>query len=98
MPYVLAFNREAIEGKIERLAAYCGIAGGFDGFTKAILDLRRTLKVPHTLPEFIKGLEMDAERKGLIADMAIVDPTAGGNPIELTREGALSLLESALKG
>ncbi|MGB3900753.1 MAG: iron-containing alcohol dehydrogenase [Mesorhizobium sp.] len=98
MPYVLAFNREAIEGKIERLAAYCGIAGGFDGFTKAILDLRRTLKVPHTLPEFIKGLEMDSTRKGLIADMAIVDPTAGGNPIELTREGALSLLESALKG
>ncbi|MGB3643056.1 MAG: iron-containing alcohol dehydrogenase [Mesorhizobium sp.] len=98
MPYVLAFNRDAIEGRIERLAAYCGIAGGFDGFTKAILDLRQTLKVPHTLPEFIKGLDMDAERKGLIADMAIVDPTAGGNPIELTREGALSLLESALKG
>ncbi len=98
MPYVLAFNREAIEGRIERLAAYCGIAGGFDGFTKAILDLRQTLKVPHTLPEFIKGLDMDAERKGLIADMAIVDPTAGGNPSELTRECALSLLESALKG
>jgi len=98
MPYVLAFNREAIEGKIERLAAYCGIKDGFDGFAKAVVDLRKTLKVPNTLPEFIKGLEMDTARKGLIADMAIVDPTAGGNPIKLTREGALSLLERALTG
>lgn len=98
MPYVLAFNREAIEGKIERLAAYCGIKGGFDGFAKAVIDLRKTLKVPNTLPELIKGLEMDSTRKGLIADMAIVDPTAGGNPIKLTREGALSLLERALTG
>jgi len=98
MPYVLAFNREAIEGKIERLAAYCGIKGGFDGFAKAVIDLRKTLKVPNTLPELIKGLEMDSTRKGLISDMAIVDPTAGGNPIKLTREGALSLLERALTG
>lgn len=98
MPYVLAFNRDAIEEKIARLAAYCGIAGGFDGFANAILDLRKTLKVPHTLPEFIKGLDMDAARKGLIADMAIVDPTAGGNPVKLTRDGALSLLEAALNG
>jgi alcohol dehydrogenase class IV len=98
MPYVLAFNREAIEERIVRLAAYCGIKGGFDGFARAVVDLRKTLKVPNTLPEFIKGLDMDSTRKGLIADMAIVDPTAGGNPIKLTREGALSLLESALKG
>ena len=98
MPYVLAFNREAIEKRIDRLAAYCGIAGGFDGFASAIIDLRKRLNVPHTLPELIKGLDMDAARKGLIADMAIVDPTAGGNPIELTRDGALLLLENAISG
>ena len=98
MPYVLAFNRDAIEDKIDRLAAYCGIEGGFDGFATAVLKLRKTLKVPHTLPELIKGLEMDDERKTLIADMAVVDPTAGGNPVKLTKKGALSLLESALTG
>lgn len=98
MPYVLAFNRDAIEDKIDRLAAYCGIKGGFDGFAKAVLKLRKTLKVPHTLPELIKGLEMDKKRKTLIADMAVVDPTAGGNPVKLTKKGALSLLESALTG
>jgi len=98
MPYVLAFNREAIEERIERLAAYCGIEGGFDGFAARILKLREELKVPHTLSGLIRDLDMDAGRKELIADMAIVDPTAGGNPLKLTKEGALRLLEDAIAG
>ncbi len=60
--------------------------------------MRKELKVPHTLPGLIKGLDMDMKRKALIADMAIVDPTAGGNPVKLTRKAALSLLEAALIG
>lgn len=98
MPYVLAFNREAVVDKIARLAAYCDIKGGFDGFAKAVMDLRKELKVPHTLPELIKDLDMDEERKALIADMAVVDPTAGGNPVKLTKEGARALLEKAIAG
>ena len=98
MPYVLAFNRAAIEERIARLAAYLGIKGGFDGFAKAVLKLRKELKVPHTLPGLIKGLDMDRKRKALIADMAIVDPTAGGNPVKLTKKAALMLLENATNG
>jgi alcohol dehydrogenase class IV len=98
MPYVLAFNRDAIEDRIARLAAYIGIKGGFEGFAKAVLKLRRELKVPNTLPGLIKGLEMDKKRKALIADMAIVDPTAGGNPVKLTKKAALTLLDQALEG
>lgn len=98
MPYVLAFNREAIEERIERLTAYVGIEGGFDGFAEAVLKLRKELNVPHTLPELIKGLDMDEARKDLIADMAIVDPTAGGNPVELTKGAARKLLDKAIEG
>jgi alcohol dehydrogenase class IV len=98
MPYVLAFNREAVEERIARLAAYCGISGGFDGFAAAVMLLRKQLNVPHTLAAFLKNIEIDDERKGLIADMAIVDPTAGGNPVELTREAVLELLEDTLIG
>ena len=65
---------------------------------KAIVKLRKELNVPHTLPGLIKGLDMDRKRKTLIADMAVVDPTAGGNPVKLTKKGALSLLENALAG
>jgi alcohol dehydrogenase class IV len=98
MPYVLAFNRPAIEEKVARLAAYCGIKGGFDGLARAVLKLRKELKVPHTLPGLIKGLDMDRKRNALIADMAIVDPTAGGNPVKLTKKAALTLLEEAVVG
>lgn len=98
MPYVLLQNRAAIEKRIERLADYLGIKGGFDGFLAAVTKLRSDLGVPNMLPEFIKDLEMDDARKDLIAEMAIVDPTAGGNPIELTKERALKLLNAALEG
>jgi alcohol dehydrogenase class IV len=98
MPYVLDFNRKAIEERIARAAAYLGIKGGFAGFRKAVMALRKQLNVPHALPGLIKDLKMDKQRKGLIADMAIVDPTAGGNPVKLTRAGALKLLEAALQG
>jgi alcohol dehydrogenase class IV len=94
MPYVLAFNRSAIEEAIVRLAAYLGIAGGFDGFSRAVLDLRAEIGVPHTLA----GLKVDGRRRDLIAEMAIVDPTAGGNPVPLTKAGALVIFDAALAG
>ena len=94
MPYVLVLNRSAIEAKIARLAAYCGLGSSFEAFLQAVLDLRRDLGVPHTLPEFM----VDARQRALIGDMAIVDPTAGGNPIELTRERALEVFDRAMEG
>ncbi len=98
MPYVLDFNRDAIEDKIKPLARYLDIKGGFDGFRKEVIKLRKTLKVPHTLGGLVKGFDPDKKRKTLICDMAIVDPTAGGNPVKLTKKGALEILEAAMAG
>jgi len=94
MPYVLVFNRSAIEPKIARLAAYLGIGGGFDGFLQAVLKLRASIGVPHTL----EGLKVDGSRRDQIAEMAIVDPTASGNPVTLTKDGALRIFDMALAG
>ncbi|MXN64700.1 iron-containing alcohol dehydrogenase [Stappia sp. GBMRC 2046] len=94
MPYVLAFNRQAIEKKFDRLAGYLGISGGFDGLMQAILKLRADLEVPNTL----EGLKVGGEKRDLIAEMAVVDPTAGGNPIELTKDGAKQIFDAALEG
>jgi alcohol dehydrogenase len=94
MPYVLVFNRPAIETKIDRLSGYLGISGGFDGFLKAVLKLREEIGVPQTLADF----KVDASRRDEIAEMAIVDPTAGGNPVKLTQEGALKIFDAAMKG
>ena len=98
MPYVLAFNRPAVEERIARAAAYLGIKGGFDGFSKAVLKLRKELKVPHTLPGLIKDLKMDARRKSEIAAAAVEDPSTGTNPVKLTKKAAQTLLDNALTG
>jgi alcohol dehydrogenase class IV len=94
MPYVLVFNRPAIEAKIERLAGYLGIAGGFDGFLAAVLDLRKKIGVPHDLA----GLGVDGSRVDTIVEMSLEDPTAGGNPVPLTKEGSRKIFDAALKG
>ncbi len=94
MPYVLVFNRPAIEGKIDRLAGFLGIAGGFHGFLQAVLDLRKQTGVPNDL----SGLNIDASQAETIAEMAVVDPTAGGNPIPLTKDASRKLFEAALSG
>jgi len=94
MPYVLVFNRPAIEAKIERLAGYLGIPGGFDGFLAAVLDLRKKTGVPHDLKE----LGVDGSRVDTLVEMSLVDPTAGGNPVPLTKEGSRKIFDAALKG
>lgn len=94
MPYVLVFNRTAIEGKIDRLAGFLGIVGGFDGFLQAVLDLRKQTGVPNDLG----GLNIDGSQAETIAEMAVVDPTAGGNPIPLTKDACKTLFEAALSG
>jgi alcohol dehydrogenase len=50
------------------------------------------------VPETLKDLKVDSAQRDLIAEMAIVDPTAGGNPVPLTKEGALAIFDHAMEG
>src|SRR5260370_41273166 len=57
MPYVLKFNRPAIDDKIQRLARWLGLRNPtFDGFMEWSLELRRQIGIPHTLAE-LRGEE-----------------------------------------
>ena len=94
MPYVLVYNRDVIAPKIERLAAYIGLEASFQAFLDWVLKLRKDLGVPHTL----EGLKVDNARFDEMATMAPQDPTAGGNPVLITKESARQLYENALAG
>jgi alcohol dehydrogenase class IV len=95
MPYVLAFNRPAIEDRLARLACYLGLADpSFDGFLAWILELRRRLAIPHSLAE----LEVAADALDRLAAMAEADPSAGGNPRPFDAAAARQVLEAALAG
>ena len=92
MPPVLRFNRAAIEDRIGKAAAYLGISGGFDGFYDYVLKLREELGVPDRL----SALGVGTDRIDEMAAMAIVDPTAGGNPVELTLDAAKQLFRDCI--
>ncbi|TVQ56240.1 MAG: iron-containing alcohol dehydrogenase [Rhodobacteraceae bacterium] len=95
MPVVLRFNRPAIEARIARLAAYLGLAPSFEAFMECVIGLRATLDVPERLSAMKGGLTADAAVFDRIAAMAVEDPTAGGNPVDLTPEAARRLIEEA---
>ncbi len=95
MPYVLAFNRPAIEDKMARLARWLGLAdASFDGFQAWILDLRREIGIAHTLAE----IGVDGARAGEVARMAAADPTAASNPVPLEAGPLEGLLLDCLEG
>jgi alcohol dehydrogenase class IV len=95
MPYVLQFNRSAIEERIARLAAYMGLPGqSFDAFLKFVLDLRRDIGVPHTL----RDLGIDAAKAAQVAEMAVNDPSASGNPLPLDVRATRAIFDAAWAG
>ncbi|MCY1430798.1 1,3-propanediol dehydrogenase [compost metagenome] len=95
MPYVLQFNRPVIEEKIARIAAYLGLLPpGFEAFLDFVLELRAEIGVPHTLAE----LGVDDAQAELIAKMAVVDPSAGGNPRPLSEADTAAIFAAAMAG
>ncbi|MFZ5672734.1 MAG: iron-containing alcohol dehydrogenase [Pseudomonadota bacterium] len=94
MPYVLKANRKKIEKDIERAAAYLGIKGGFNGFLKWILALRKEVGIPHKLAD----IGIDTKRLDEVAKMAIKDPSAGGNPIQFSEKQYKALAKKCVTG
>jgi len=94
MPYVLAFNRPAIEDRIARLAGYLRLAPTFHAFLAWILELRAEIGIPHTLA----ALNVEAAQFGHMSRMAVNDPTAGGNPVPLDEATCRQLYANALSG
>jgi len=92
MPAVLKFNRPAIEERIAAAAAYLGIDGGFDGFYDYVMQTRSDLGVPDKL----SSLGVDADSIDKLAAMAVEDPSAGGNPVELTLDAAKALYHECI--
>ena len=92
MPMVLDMNRGAIEDRISAAAAYLGMTGGFDGFRAAVMDLRKLLNIPTNLTEMgVKREDLD-----MLTDMALEDPSCGGNPVAMTRENTRALFDACM--
>jgi hypothetical protein len=81
MPFVLAWNRRAIEQRLARVAAWLGLKrASYEGFFDWVLELRATIGIPPTLA----GLGVREEHAKAFAPQALADPSTGGNPLPLT--------------
>ena len=95
MPYVLLRNRSVIEEKIISLTRYINLPQNtFDSFMNWILELRKSLDVPHTLKDLIE----DDSKFEKMSVIALNDPSTGSNPIELTKEDFLQLYKDSFNG
>ena len=95
MPYVLLRNRSVIEEKIISLTRYINLPQNtFDSFMNWILELRKSLDVPHTLKDLIE----DDSKFEKMSVIALNDPSTGSNPIELTQEDFLQLYKDSFNG
>jgi 4-hydroxybutyrate dehydrogenase len=89
---VLRSNRPAIETRISAAADYLGIDGGFDGFYDFVAALIAQLEIPPNLTALgVTDPDVDA-----VVRAALTDPSAGGNPVEMTYDNTKSLLQSCL--
>lgn len=95
MPYVLHANRSAIAEKIGRLSRYLGLANpGVGGFIDWVLDLRASLGIPHRLAD----IGIDDKDSETVAEMAVADPSAGGNPIGFSAAQYQQIFRNAVNG
>jgi alcohol dehydrogenase class IV len=95
MPYVLAWNRAALEDKMRRLAAFLDLKQhSFTGVLDWVLELRKTIGVPETLAE----LGVTATHAQTFAQQAFEDPSTGGNPLPMTAGGFAQLYRNCIEG
>ena len=95
MPYVLAYNRRAIDDKMTRLAAWLELPKpSFQAVMDWVMALRQELKIPNTLKE----LGVGDDRLDELSVMAAHDPTAGGNPLPVGAPELKSMFVAAIEG
>jgi alcohol dehydrogenase class IV len=95
LPYVLLRNRIAVADKAVIIARLLGLSEfSFDGLLQWVLELRRTLGIPHSLAE----IGVDLRNAAVIGTEAAADPSAGGNPVPLDAHSLERIFRAAVDG
>ncbi|SHJ62333.1 Alcohol dehydrogenase, class IV [Palleronia salina] len=92
MPAVLDLNASAIRDRFDRAASYLGVDGGFDGFRAFVQDFNDRFDIPRKLG----AMGVGDDRVEELVEMALKDPSCGGNPVELTKDNVRGLFETLI--
>jgi alcohol dehydrogenase class IV len=94
MPYVLLANERAIASQLAEAARYLDLPPSYTGFVDWVLGLRAQLQIPNRLSE----IGIDGEQAERIGQMAVEDPSAGGNPIQFSADEYSAIFQQAVAG
>jgi len=94
MPYVLKANYSEINARIARLARHLDLEADFDAFLNWVLSMRQGIGIHHQLSAIIP----EDSRLSEIGEMAVVDPSAGTNPIQHDAVAYTGIAQNAYDG
>ncbi|MEM9757116.1 MAG: iron-containing alcohol dehydrogenase, partial [Pseudomonadota bacterium] len=92
LPAVMDFNRDHIAERFARASGYLGIAGGLSGLRRRVVEMNADFGFPTGLG----GLGVTDDRLDLLTEMALRDPSVGGNPRPMDAENTRALFAAAL--
>lgn len=101
LPYVMEYNKDYTGDKFKAIAEVMGVdTTGMDQETyrdaaiKAVDQLKKDVKIPHTLKEIgVKEEDLDA-----LGDAAMADVCTGGNPRPCSKAEVLAVYKKAYNG
>jgi alcohol dehydrogenase class IV len=95
LPYVITYNRPAIEGKVAVIARVLDLKGEpFAALFEWVLTFRRRLKIPQTLAD----IGVPAATADTIGREAALDPSASGNPQPADAADYARIFRAAVRG
>jgi alcohol dehydrogenase len=95
LPYVITYNRPAIESKVAVIARVLDLKGEpFGAFFDWVLAFRRRLRIPQTLAD----IGVPATSAELIGREAALDPSASGNPQPADAAAYARIFRAAVEG
>jgi alcohol dehydrogenase class IV len=95
LPYVITYNRPAIEGRVAVIARVLDLQGEpFAALFEWVLTFRRRLKIPQTLAD----IGVPAASADTIGREAALDPSASGNPQPADAAAYARIFRAAVKG
>lgn len=95
LPYVMVFNRPAIEEKMVALARFLGLEGtGFDAVYAWVLAFRKQMGIPASLGD----IGVPDDQAETIGDHAQRDSSTGGNPRATTPADMTAIFKAAVAG
>ena len=99
LPHVVRYNASACGDKLRDVAEAMGVeTAGMDTETAnaAAIEAIEALSKDVGIPSGLKELGVEEDKLQVMAELALADPCAPGNPKEMTMEDAIALYKAAM--